>query len=121
MSNIEFISDFSDTKTEKYKYLFEAATKTLHEEDQLLFSQMSESKYYNNVGNGLTYWLYETTLVYIIFRSWLPLHNVAWEHNLGNIANRQSPFGQKRKETTQLCDLMLLDKDGNESVAIEAK
>jgi hypothetical protein len=62
--------------------LLPAATRGLHEEDQKLANTFRRAPSSNRLferNQGLGYWLFETTLVYIIFKSWLPLAEIEWE------------------------------------------
>ena len=61
--------------------LFKAALLALHKEDvelKSLFDAASDHQY-KDTSHGLAYWLYETTVVYLIFKAWIPLGKVTWE------------------------------------------
>lgn len=64
----------------KYKDLLEAAARALCRENAELegLFEKRESEY-RHVSQGLGYWLYETTLVYVIFKAWIPLAKVEWD------------------------------------------
>lgn len=65
---------------------------------------------FDRVGAGLSYWLYETTLVYIIWRSWmLQGEAAAWDWTAKDLSSAQSPMHDAARE--QL-DLVLLGERG---------
>lgn len=101
-----------------------AASRELEREDRALqaaFEEGAKRGHYGEVGQGLTYWLYETTLVYIIFRAWIPIANVAWEHAIGSSSTRPSEISAGRRGASEKCDLMLLDDKNAPQAAFEAK
>jgi hypothetical protein len=61
--------------------LLRAAAKALQCEEHLLNKAFSagNADFYGGVNQGLAYHLYETTLVYLVFKSWLPLTEVVWD------------------------------------------
>jgi len=54
------------------------AAHALHGEDAVLRTVMNPKKF-GTEPRGLTYWLYETTLVYVIFKAWARSHDVKWD------------------------------------------
>lgn len=100
----------------KYIALFERASAALAKENRALERAFAATKaknghHYLKVGHGLTYWLFETTLVYVIFKDWLRDTPVVWEHALAR--SRDEKKGQKT------VDLVVFD-DGREEAAVEA-
>jgi hypothetical protein len=86
--------------------LFKVAAKALHAEDRGLHAalemQNSVRRHQLSCGLGLTYWVYETTLVYTIWKAWLPEIEVNWE-----VKSNATKRGTKKK--TQWFDLQLYD------------
>jgi hypothetical protein len=109
----------------RYIDLFRSAAHALEAEDRALREAMGagEAKTggYGDVAHGLRYWLYEATLVYVIFRAWVSIEIVAWEYAVGDKANRPSAFTDGRRGASEKCDLMLLGKDNTPEAAFEAK
>jgi hypothetical protein len=97
--------------------LFASALEALRAEDQDLRRCFRES--HTNVAPGLTYWLFETTLVYFIFKAWLKDVDVAWEHGYGAVQLREKAVGARSGGRRQ-CDLVILEK-GEPTLAFEAK
>ncbi len=65
--------------------MLECATHALHAEDLTLRASLVAGRErfpgaLENVSCGLAYWVFETGLVYTIFKSWLPRMAVRWEH-----------------------------------------
>jgi len=76
----------------------------------------------------LAYWLYETTLVYVIYKAWLPLAHVAWEYNPKHDKAStklprpdESPQGKKPAKGPGTVDLAVLNKQGTQKWLFEAK
>lgn len=105
--------------------LFEAATAALEVEDTLLREAIRTGQPtkggYANVAHGLSYWLFETTLVYFVFRAWVMRSRVAWEHAVGPKATRANEYVEGRRGASEKCDLMLLDEHDKPRAAFEAK
>jgi hypothetical protein len=112
---------------EEESALFSAALTALKDEDRAFsecFPKDHPLKNYPNVAHGLAYWLFETTLVYFVFKAWLKLPGVtvAWEHALRQAeAERSDPDVEGRMGAHEKCDLVLLDGKGNARRAFEAK
>ncbi len=87
----------SDDAAMNSKDLFDMALVALEAEDQSLQASFAQSP--ASGAHGLTYWVFENTLVYFIFKSWLPKTDVVWEH-----ASKQVGPGAHQK-----CDLVILD------------
>jgi hypothetical protein len=87
----------------------QVATVALQREDRALnlALRQNQTEAYAKVNQGLGYWLYETTLVYVIFKAWAPMLHVVWDW--------PASAGQKRR-----ADLQILE-DGKTSHAFEAK
>lgn len=113
------------TAPNKYLALFRAAAEQLRHEDATLHAAMNDGHEatggYSDVARGLTYWLFETTLVYIIFRAWVRRARVAWEHAVGRSSERPDAFIERRRGASEKCDLVLLDKENKPVAAFEAK
>lgn len=119
------LQEHVNAANEPYLALFRAAVDQLRCEDEALRAAMTEGHDatggYVGVARGLTYWLFETTLVYFIFRAWVRLAHVAWEHAVGPSSERPDAFTERRRGASEKCDLVLLG-DGNRPVAaFEAK
>jgi hypothetical protein len=72
----------SGTPAPPMDVLLPAALQALEAEDRLLglaFAQGASLQRKARPAEGLTYYLYETTLAYIIFRAWVPVVDVEWE------------------------------------------
>lgn len=64
--------------------LLDAAAEALRYEDEALNKAFdSNKKCYAEVSQGLNYYLFETTLVYLIFKSWIPRAHVVWDSHKG--------------------------------------
>jgi hypothetical protein len=104
--------------------LFWAALAGLQAEDAALNQCFTKhTKYtknaYRDVAHGLTYWLFETTLVYVIFKAWIPKVHVIWEHPLRQPKPRRTSRSG-RGGAFRKCDLIV--KEGGKTVmAFEAK
>lgn len=81
-----FESDNLSPATPRLKDLFERAAGALQEEDAALASLFERSRkarseekleYFEHP--GLTYGVFENTLVYVILKAWLPVARVVWE------------------------------------------
>lgn len=64
--------------------LMSEALFALYDEDKILFGQFLKAEqkfqeFYEKADRGLAYWLFETTLVYTIFKAWIPKTCVEWE------------------------------------------
>jgi hypothetical protein len=59
--------------------LVESAGRALLKEDRLLQASFGTSPFYDTVGRGLSYWLFEHNLVYPIFREWAQTLDVIWD------------------------------------------
>lgn len=119
------ISERRANVPEKWLPLLRAAVRSLAEEDQALREAMGRGAKrtggYSDVAHGLTYWLFETTLVYFVFRAWLPLTRVAWEHAVGDRSNRPAAGVDIKRGASEKCDLIVFDADGRPEAAFEAK
>ena len=102
----------------KIDSLFDAALKALREEDEALRACFKTSD--TTVAHGLTYWLFETTLVYFIFKAWLPKVNVLWEHTLEKDVTRRPSTAAGRLGAHEKCDLAIKE-DETVVAAFEAK
>lgn len=109
----------------KYQELFRAAVDQLKAEDEALNSAMSEGRAatggYVDVARGLTYWLFETTLVYLIFRAWVRIDHVAWEYAVGPSSERPDAYTERRRGASEKCDIVLLGNTNSPVAAFEAK
>jgi len=78
-----------------------AAMRALHKEDRALKKAFescpSKSMVVSN--KGLGYWLFESTLVYMIFKAWLPHGEVAWEAAYKNSRKKADLKVKVRGET----------------------
>jgi hypothetical protein len=95
-------------QTIELQHLLRAAASALEAEDRALalaFSQAAPQREPRN--HGLAYWVYETGLVYEIFKAWLPLAEVYWEYPYPGTSSLKA-------------DLVVLDEAGP-SVVVEAK
>jgi hypothetical protein len=93
---------------EKYAVLFRLASDALGEEDRALRRRFSRARgaqagAYADVAHGLTYWLFETTLVYTVFKRWLADHPVGWEH----ATRDRRPSSVVAKGSRPKCDLVV--------------
>lgn len=61
--------------------LCETALTALYEEERALQSAFASANaaFYAPDNHGLAYWLYETTLCYLIFKAWIPYTCVVWD------------------------------------------
>ena len=88
------------------------AARALQSEDQSLRSALEAqediARKISN-GHGLTYWVYETTLVYTIWKAWLRETKVSWE-----VAKRTGD-----KDPIKWFDLRL--EIGGQEILVEAK
>lgn len=113
------------TVTAEMETLFRAAVESLKEEDAALRHALAlggeRTGIQRDAARGLAYWLFETTLVYFIFRKWAEIADVAWEHAVGEAGLRPLPEELGRKAASERCDLVLLDPLGGIRVAFEAK
>lgn len=113
------------TTSAQYLSLFRAAVDQLKTEDEVLNAAMSQGKAttggYVDVARGLTYWLFETTLVYIIFRAWVRSAHVAWEPAVGPSSERPDAYTERRRGASEKCDLVLLGNANSPVAAFEAK
>jgi hypothetical protein len=107
------------------RQLGDLAAFALHQEDLLLRGALrarDAAAAYGNVAPGLTYWLYETTLVYLVFRAWAPHHFVAWDYTPVSASDgddrRSSPEGRRGSGRQQMDLAVTID---NQSWAFEAK
>lgn len=66
-----------------------AAVLALRAEDVSLHAAMSATEEFKKEARGLTYWLYETTLCYIVFKAWAQRWHVKWDWE---------PAGRKRTQ-----------------------
>lgn len=98
--------------------LFNHAYEALKVEDGSLRACFKPSD--TKVAHGLTYWLFETTLVYFVFKAWLPIAEVVWEHALEDVGRRPDPTIVGRAGAHEKCDLALLE-GGIVKAAFEAK
>jgi len=68
---------------DELRRLLRVAAKALQAEDQLLRAALEAQEDIQGTtianGRGLTYWVYETTLVYTIWKAWLHEAHVEWE------------------------------------------
>lgn len=109
----------------RYQELFRAAVDELQAEDEVLGSAMAKGRAatggYVDVARGLTYWLFETTLVYFIFRAWVRHDHVAWEHVVGPSSDRPDAYTERRRGASEKCDIVLLGDTNSPVAAFEAK
>jgi len=62
--------------------LLDIAVDALRAEDEALRARLEgadDPGWYKNNNRGVLYWLFETTLVYSVFKAWAPRVHVAWE------------------------------------------
>jgi len=99
--------------------LFDAALDALEKEDKALNAcfKLTDA----TVAKGLTYWLFETTLVYVIFKAWLRHESVFWEHAIGDPTLRPKAPVCGRSGAHEKCDLAIVDTAGTVVAAFEAK
>lgn len=78
---------------------------------------------YGTVGHGLSYWLYETTLVYLVFRSWIEAgYAVAWDWTGVDLeARARSSVGDVRPERKKRYDLVQFGANRQIKRVFEAK
>ncbi|MDJ0783962.1 MAG: hypothetical protein QNJ22_18470 [Desulfosarcinaceae bacterium] len=93
--------------------LFRAAARALQAEDASLAKSFAMApqafdRFYADSNHGLGYDLFETTLVYFIFKAWIPLTRVAWEQGY------EAP-------DLKWADLVVYDKDDAPKYVFEAK
>jgi hypothetical protein len=74
----------SDNLDERLVRLLRVAVKALAAEDRLFRRAFCAARdqdrgFYADENQGLAYWVFETQLVYTIFKSWIPLARVRWE------------------------------------------
>jgi hypothetical protein len=100
--------------------LFGLALAALKKEDESLRDTFPQQGH-EEVAHGLTYWLFETTLVYFIFKAWIPKTNVVWEHALEkDVRRRPDPNVEGRMGAHEKCDLVVMEGD-QPIAAFEAK
>jgi hypothetical protein len=95
--------------------LFRIALLALKHEDHQLFGLLRKANAdYSKVSHGLAYWLYETTLVYLIFKSWIPFGEVKWDCSNQYKGNPRDDKVRDYENGNPLkCDLVL-KKTGSE-------
>jgi len=108
----------------KYSNLFVLAKEALEAEDRQLRRQFAAARRqhegaYPDVASGLAYWLFETTLVYSVFKRWLTEVHVAWEYP----TSPPHPNCMTAKGAKTKCDLVVFSdwKGTAVEAAIEAK
>lgn len=81
MLSVPFLEEHLETDP-RLALLMAAASRALHAEDRDLKRafELCPSPSRDERNQGLGYWVFETTLVYAIFKAWLPLCEVTWEH-----------------------------------------
>lgn len=84
--------------------LCNAAIFALREEDASLskaFAKIPQNfkDFYSDSNQGLAYEVFETALVYIIFKSWIPLAPTAWEDNYEDDSHKKADLVVYDKET----------------------
>src|ERR1019366_8088020 len=92
--------------------LLDSAATSLANEDEALKKAFDNAKmpsFYAGVNHGLAYAVFETQLVYAIFKSWIPMANVEWESK----AYEGSPY----RADLAVCD----DGSNTPSLVFEAK
>ena len=108
--------------------LMEVAAAALYAEDQHLARILDAGSAHGatsthpaiaNVGHGLSYWVYETTLVYVIWRAWLESgHVAAWDWTLQELALRDRI---RKGEGGLRYDLVLYESSVEPHMVFEAK
>ncbi|MBL8621202.1 MAG: hypothetical protein JNK64_07865 [Myxococcales bacterium] len=92
--------------------LFDRALLELQREDGELATRMAARTDRQHAADqehpGLTYWVYETTLVYMMFKAWLPSCDAVWE----------PPYPLDSKHHV---DIAIRGRDGHLARAFEAK
>lgn len=97
--------------------LLVAAEAALAAEDSALalaFAKCPDGKAGRENAPGLTYWVYETTLAYVLFKAWLPLARVDWEPR----------YSSDARGSSRLLDLRVWDpstRRPRRSIAFELK
>ena len=84
--------------------LFNSAIYALKEEDACLskaFAQVPHefNEFYGECNRGLAYSVFETALVYLIFKAWVPLAPVSWEECYENTNNKKADLVVYDKKT----------------------
>lgn len=75
---------------------------------------------YGRAGRGLSYWLYEDTLVYLVWKAWVRLGKaVAWDWTVRDL--RGSRPERPQNGDKQKIDLVVFGSDAAPRIAIEAK
>lgn len=103
------------------KKLFKAALLTLRDEDkklQCLFESAVPDDLYNDTSHGLAYWLYETTIVYLIFKAWILYGKTIWDSGYDKSLPPQIDEVINRKNR-KYCDLVV--NIGKEQFFFEVK
>jgi len=95
-TNIEFVSDLlKDSEYLILLNLMRSARDALRKEDELLAGTFQRApntirelyQQHPATNEGLGYWLFETTLVYTIFKSWIPVAKTMWEGRYQDVPN----------------------------------
>jgi len=92
---------YEDVPDPQLSVLLPAALRALHAEDRILaaaFDAAPRSDRWRDTNHGLGYWLFETTLVYTIFKAWIPIAETQWE----------APFATK-DDRRRWADLVVFD------------
>jgi hypothetical protein len=103
-----------DSEPDLWLQLGRLAASTLYREDAELHASLSLSASrasYSQCAAGLSYWVYETTLVYLIFKAWAPHKHVVWDWD----GPQNATSGRKNP-----IDLILEVEPGRQ-IGIEAK
>jgi hypothetical protein len=104
----------------------EAAASALSDEDALLAKALTEvrarsaahKQAFEHVGIGISYWLYETTVVYLIWRAWVTAGTAAaWDWTVADLEGFQSG----RDDGGLRFDLVVFGNSRKPELAFEAK
>lgn len=85
--------------------LLRIAGAALHEEERALngaFAGSTERAFYQETPQGLAYWLYETTLVYLIFKRWVAMAPVVWDWDRGRRGGALDLVVRQRRARTKI-------------------
>jgi hypothetical protein len=98
----------------KIRQLLHEALVALRREDSDLRGLFENSPCsYADVSHGLAYWLFETTIVYVIFKSWILIADVVWEAGYpANVDMRPRP-PEKNPGNHATCDLRIVGSEEN--------
>lgn len=125
--NVIYNEKYFNSEKSHFLDLFDKAICALEKEDSKLNKLFEESElkgFYDNCSKGLSYWLFETTIVYIIFKSWIPNVKVVWEGSYFDTP-RKEMLAHKHQysvnKNQKKADLIIYGNDNEKEAIIEAK